>query len=101
MLKRLLIAPIRFYQRFLSPLKRASSCRYLPTCSSYAIEAIERRGVVVGSLKAVWRILRCNPLFRGGYDPVDPPHTCGRDALESAENAADERAHDTPTTVRV
>ncbi len=70
MLRRWLIAPIRFYQRFLSPLKRTPSCRFAPTCSSYAIEAIERRGVAVGLCKAVWRLLRCNPLFPGGYDPV-------------------------------
>lgn len=73
MLRRLLIAPIRFYQRFLSPLKPVPTCRYLPTCSSYAIEAIERRGIIVGSLKALWRLLRCNPLFPGGYDPVVRP----------------------------
>ena len=72
MLRRLLIAPIRFYQRFLSPLKPAPTCRFLPTCSSYAIEAIERRGIVVGSLKALWRLLRCNPFCAGGYDPVIP-----------------------------
>lgn len=72
MLRRVLIAPLRFYRRFLSPLKRHPSCRYLPTCSAYAIEAIEKRGPLVGSLKAVWRVLRCNPLFCGGYDPVDP-----------------------------
>jgi putative membrane protein insertion efficiency factor len=69
-LKRVLLAPIRLYRRFLSPLKRHPTCRYLPTCSEYAIEAIENRGVVVGLAKAVWRVLRCNPLCRGGYDPV-------------------------------
>jgi putative membrane protein insertion efficiency factor len=71
MMKRLATAPIRFYQRWLSPLKRRPSCRYVPTCSQYALEAIESRGVLVGSLKALWRLLRCNPLFRGGFDPVD------------------------------
>lgn len=71
MLKRGLIALIRFYQRFLSPLKSTPSCRFLPTCSSYAIEAVQRRGVLVGSAKALWRLLRCNPLVPGGYDPVD------------------------------
>lgn len=72
MLKRLVLAPVRFYRRFLSPLKPMPSCRYLPTCSEYAIEAVERRGVVRGVLLAAWRVLRCNPLFRGGYDPVKP-----------------------------
>ena len=66
----LLTAPIRWYRRYLSPLKRHPTCRYLPTCSEYAIEAIQTRGAFVGGLKALWRILRCNPLFHGGYDPV-------------------------------
>lgn len=76
MMVRVVTAPIRWYRRFLSPLKRMPTCRFIPTCSEYALEAIERRGVVVGSAKALWRILRCNPLFRGGLDPVEPhqPH---------------------------
>jgi uncharacterized protein len=74
MLTRLLIAPIRFYQRVLSPLKTRPTCRFLPTCSAYAVEAIEQRGPFVGLLKAMWRLLRCNPLCRGGYDPVDHRH---------------------------
>ena len=65
-------APIRWYRRYLSGLKPIPTCRYRPTCSEYALVAIERRGVMVGGLKAFWRILRCNPLFRGGYDPVIP-----------------------------
>lgn len=72
MLTRLLLAPVRFYRRYLSPLKRVPSCRYLPTCSEYCIEAVQKRGPVVGLGKAVWRLLRCNPLFAGGFDPVDP-----------------------------
>jgi putative membrane protein insertion efficiency factor len=71
-LRRIVLAPVRFYRRFLSPMKRVPSCRYLPTCSEYCIEAVEKRGVVRGVFKAAWRVLRCNPLFRGGYDPVDP-----------------------------
>ncbi len=67
-----MLAPVRFYRRFLSPLKRTPSCRYLPTCSEYAIEAVEKRGVVRGMFMSAWRLLRCNPLFRGGYDPVEP-----------------------------
>jgi uncharacterized protein len=72
MLTRLFIAPILFYRRVLSPLKPRPTCRFLPTCSAYAVEAIEKRGPVVGLLKAMWRLLRCNPLCRGGYDPVEP-----------------------------
>lgn len=75
MLKPFLLAPVRFYRRYLSPLKRVPTCRYLPTCSEYCVEAIEKRGVLVGLSKTAWRLLRCNPLFAGGYDPVDhaPP----------------------------
>ena len=76
MLKRLVLAPIHFYRQYLSPLKGRPTCRYLPTCSEYAIEAVENRGVVIGSAKAMWRLLRCNPLFKGGYDPVDPHGSC-------------------------
>jgi putative membrane protein insertion efficiency factor len=72
MLTRLLIAPIRWYQRYLSPLKRVPSCRYLPTCSQYAIEAVQTRGAMVGLALALWRLARCNPLFHAGYDPVPP-----------------------------
>ena len=62
-------APIRAYSKFLSPaLPRR--CKYEPTCSAYAIEAIERFGVIRGLLLAVWRILRCNPFSHGGFDPV-------------------------------
>jgi hypothetical protein len=83
-MKRVFTAPIRFYRRYLSPLKRRPTCRYLPTCSSYALEAIETRGVVVGTLKAVWRLLRCNPLFKGGYDPVDHS-SCSHPLIESGD----------------
>ena len=69
MIKKLLIYPIKFYQKHISPGSRPR-CRFYPTCSQYAIEAIEKRGAVVGSLLAIYRILRCNPLCKGGYDPV-------------------------------
>jgi len=68
-LKKIFIGIIRFYRKYISPLK-APSCRFYPTCSQYAIEAIEKKGVIKGSLLAIWRILRCNPFSRGGYDPV-------------------------------
>ncbi len=68
-MKKLLIALIRFYQRNISA-KTPPVCRFTPTCSAYAIEAIERFGVFKGTGLAVWRILRCNPFGKYGYDPV-------------------------------
>ena len=65
----LLILPIRFYRKFLSPLK-PPTCRFTPTCSQYAIEAIRKHGPFKGLALAVWRILRCNPWGGSGYDPV-------------------------------
>ena len=61
---------VRVYQKYLSPLKGHSTCIYFPTCSQYAVEAIEKHGALKGGLLAVWRILRCNPFSKGGYDPV-------------------------------
>jgi len=69
-MKKVMIRMIRFYQKYLSPLKIRTHCIYTPTCSQYAIEALEKYGVFKGSLLAVWRILRCNPFSKGGYDPV-------------------------------
>ena len=69
-MKRVLIALVRFYQRAISPYKGGSCCKYIPTCSNYAIEAFERFGAVKGFFLAAYRILRCNPFSRGGYDPV-------------------------------
>jgi putative membrane protein insertion efficiency factor len=68
--KRVLIALVRFYQRAISPYKGGSCCKYIPTCSNYAIEAFERFGAVKGFFLAAYRLLRCNPFSRGGYDPV-------------------------------
>ena len=64
------VAPIRFYQRAISPaLPR--HCKYEPTCSRYAVQAIERYGILRGLILAGWRILRCNPWSHGGFDPVE------------------------------
>lgn len=71
-IKRVMIFLIRTYQLTLSPRFSHGACRYTPTCSQYAIEAIEVHGVFKGSALAVWRIMRCNPFFKGGYDPVPP-----------------------------
>ena len=69
MMKDLVIRMIKFYRKYLSPLKR-TKCPYIPTCSEYAIQAIEKYGPWKGGLLALWRILRCNPFSKGGYDPV-------------------------------
>ena len=69
-MKRCLLFLIKFYQKFISPLKGSRACRFYPTCSQYAIDAITKYGVLKGSLLAIWRILRCNPFCKGGYDPV-------------------------------
>jgi len=66
----LVLLPVHLYRVALSPLKRGPSCRFLPTCSEYAITAVSQRGIVVGGALATWRILRCNPLCHGGHDPV-------------------------------
>ena len=66
------LLPIAIYRRVLSPMKRVPTCRFVPTCSEYAQIAVRERGIVVGGFLATWRILRCNPLCRGGHDPV--PH---------------------------
>lgn len=68
-MKYLLIAAIRFYQKYISPMKSVR-CPYIPTCSQYGLEAIQKYGALKGSLLACWRILRCNPFSKGGYDPV-------------------------------
>lgn len=68
-MKHIAILLVRFYQKFISPLK-PPCCRFRPTCSSYAIEAFKEWGLIIGLLLTVWRILRCNPFSRGGYDPV-------------------------------
>ena len=69
-MKKILIGLVKIYQKYLSPLKGHSTCIYFPTCSQYAEEAIEKYGALKGGLLAVWRILRCNPFAKGGYDPV-------------------------------
>lgn len=68
-MSKILIAVIRFYQKYISPYKRWH-CIYIPTCSQYAIEAIQKYGAGKGSLLAARRILRCHPFRKGGFDPV-------------------------------
>jgi putative membrane protein insertion efficiency factor len=66
----LVILLIRTYQKFISPLKGISSCRFYPTCSQYAIDAIKKYGIIKGSFMSIKRILKCHPFHPGGYDPV-------------------------------
>jgi uncharacterized protein len=65
-----LLALIRLYQKIVSPTLPAGSCRFYPTCSHYGYQAIYKYGAIKGSLMAAWRIIRCNPFNRGGFDPV-------------------------------
>ena len=71
MVKRFLIFLIKGYQKFISPLL-GDNCRFYPTCSHYAVEAIEVHGAFKGAALALLRLLRCNILFPGGFDPVPP-----------------------------
>ena len=67
--KWVMVKGIKGYRKYISPHTPAT-CKYIPTCSQYGLEAVERFGAVKGTALAVWRILRCNPWSRGGYDPV-------------------------------
>lgn len=69
-MKYILMALVRFYRKYISPMKGVSSCRFTPTCSLYALEALEKYGAFKGTLLAVKRILKCHPFHPGGYDPV-------------------------------
>ena len=68
-MKMVLIGPIRVYQRWISPGLPAR-CKYYPSCSEYAVQAVQSYGILRGTVLAAWRILRCNPFSHGGYDPV-------------------------------
>lgn len=69
-MKKIVVFMINIYRKYLSPLKRRPTCIYTPTCSQYAIEALEKYGFLKGSFLAVKRVLRCHPFAKGGYDPV-------------------------------
>lgn len=68
--KRLIIGLIRLYQKYISPMKIRASCRFYPTCSQYAIDAVNKYGVAKGTWLALKRLLKCHPFHPGGYDPV-------------------------------
>ncbi|MBV9423532.1 MAG: membrane protein insertion efficiency factor YidD [Solirubrobacterales bacterium] len=69
-LRALAVAPIRIYQRLFSPLG-GNRCKFYPSCSEYAVQAIRRFGILRGLVLAGWRLLRCNPWSHGGHDPVE------------------------------
>jgi putative membrane protein insertion efficiency factor len=69
-LREIVVAPIRVYQRVISPLL-PRRCKYHPTCSAYAVDAVREFGILRGLVLAGWRLLRCNPWSHGGYDPVE------------------------------
>ena len=68
-MKKIVLASIRGYQKYVSPLKR-TKCPYFPSCSEYGYQAVKKYGTLTGGALAAWRILRCNPFSHGGYDPV-------------------------------
>ena len=70
MIRALVLAPIRFYSRVISPAL-PPRCKYHPSCSAYAVQAVERYGILRGLVLATWRVLRCNPFSYGGYDPPE------------------------------
>ena len=78
-----MIGLVKLYRKFISPLK-PPSCRFTPTCSEYALEAFTKRGFFIGLILTVWRVLRCNPFSKGGYDPV--PEKGLRRVKNNAEN---------------
>lgn len=80
---RSLLAVLRFYRMAISPI-RPAVCRYTPSCSAYAVEAIERFGAIRGGWLALRRLLRCHPFHRGGHDPV--PESVGRDKSRLGAN---------------
>ena len=68
-MKNVLITAIKFYQKYISPMK-STKCPYIPTCSQYGLEAINKHGALKGGILTFWRIMRCNPFSKGGIDPV-------------------------------
>ena len=89
---RALIGVVRLYQVLISPLLTrvfGRLCRFHPNCSAYAVEALAKKGVLVGSAMAFWRVLRCNPMVPGGYDPVDKGEQGGEEPAAAAHRGAD------------
>jgi putative membrane protein insertion efficiency factor len=82
-LRQIVIAPIRVYQRLFSPAF-GQRCKYYPSCSEYAAQAIERFGILRGLILAGWRLLRCNPWSHGGFDPIEEQRLFKHRAAASA-----------------
>jgi uncharacterized protein len=72
-IRRVVVVALRAYQRWISPAF-GPRCRYYPSCSEYAVQAVEQFGILRGLVLAAWRLLRCNPLSHGGFDPVEEQH---------------------------
>lgn len=92
-MRRALIALIRCYQLALSPIM-GNACRFYPSCSHYGIEAIEKHGAIIGSYLTVKRILRCQPLCKGGHDPVPEPQ---RKQQQNPKSRPDHSKNETTT----
>ena len=90
-MKHIMIWLVGLYRKYISPLK-PPCCRFTPTCSAYAIEAFQKRGFFVGFALSLWRILRCNPFSKGGYDPV-PERRKYRKQSDNSKNT-----EESPTT---
>jgi putative membrane protein insertion efficiency factor len=88
-MKKILKFFIKLYRKFISPIL-PDSCRFTPSCSQYAIEAIDKFGAIRGTILATYRILRCNPFCRGGYDPVPDKFTFKRQELKYEETVEEE-----------
>ena len=101
-MKRALLLTIRLYQRLLSPLL-LPACRYVPTCSEYAHDAIELHGSTSGAMLAAYRLLRCHPFARGGYDPVPPDvaHAPSRVQVEAPGATCPEAEQGSPADTQV
>nr|MBE6544566.1 membrane protein insertion efficiency factor YidD [Oscillospiraceae bacterium] len=89
-MKHIMIWLVRLYRKYISPLK-PPCCRFTPTCSAYAIEAFQKRGFFAGLILTVWRILRCNPFGKGGYDPV--PDRGFKSYSKCRENQCEKHTH--------
>ena len=93
-MKHFMIWLISLYRKFISPNK-PPCCRFKPTCSAYALDAYQKRVFFVGTILTVWRILRCNPFSRGGYDPV--PEKGFRNPKETKMGPGDSNQRDSTT----